>query len=122
MFDFDVSATPAPTEATSRPRMLILSDNTAAAAADLAQALGAPDAVATLSEAELAADWPAYVIARARTGGAFIAEEGVAQAPTGALRLTRGVIFGRPASALVVAGQLVFMLDRADAEDARRAA
>ncbi|MEL6979341.1 MAG: hypothetical protein AAGM38_11780 [Pseudomonadota bacterium] len=105
----------------SQPRRLVLSDNARAAAADLAAALGA-EAALVASEAELAADWPQYVVARARTGGAFIVERAAMAEPAGALRLARGRLFGRAAAALVVAGQLVFALESESALAAAQAA
>lgn len=93
------------------PRKLVLSENAESAAAELAAALGGSEATLVMSEAALAEGWPQYVVARARTGGAFVVERSAMSEPAGALRLARGALGGRPAAALVVAGQLIFALE-----------
>ena len=98
------------------PRKLVLSDDAAAAASDLSAALGGAEAALVMTEAVLAEDWPQYVVARARTGGAFVVERAVMEEPAGALKLARGALCGRPAAALVVAGQLIFALEEATAQ------
>lgn len=105
----------------TRPCRLVLSEDAAGAAADLAAALGG-EAAMVASEAALAQEWPQYVVARARTGGAFVAERAAMSEPAGALRLARGRLFGRPAAALVIAGQLVFALEAPEPAAALRAA
>lgn len=103
-------------------RRLVLSEETDAAAQALAEALGDDGAALVLSEAALAADWPQYVVARARTGGAFVVERDLSDLPRGALRLARGALLGQPAAALVVAGQLIFQLQTQNEALGRKAA
>lgn len=133
MFDaLDIASFPncAP-EATDRAapggaRRLILSgqgpEEASEAAAALAEALGDPDAALVVSEEALTADWPQYVVARLRTGGAFVVERESETLPQGALRLARGALFDRPAAAIVVAGQLIFQLGSQNRELGRQAA
>lgn len=92
------------------PRKMVLSDDQQAAV-ELAAALGGADAAMVISETELAENWPQYVVARARTGGAFVVERSAMEEPQSALRLARGALCGRSAAALVVAGQLIFALE-----------
>lgn len=95
------------------PRKLVLSENAGAAAQELSAALGESDCTVVMAEADLAEGWPQYVVARARTGGAFVVERASMKEPESALKLARGALGGRPAAALVVAGQLIFALEEA---------
>lgn len=94
---------------------LVVTDRDARVGDALSRVFGA-GAVVTVSAQELAVSWPEHVVARARTGGALIAEreeiaEGLMsdEAELGPA-LARGALFGRPAEAMSVAGQLVFVL------------
>lgn len=103
-------------ETSVAPRKMVLSENAEATATDLAAALGGAEAALVMTEAALAEDWPQYVVARARTGGAFVVERAAMTEPAGALRLARGALAGRSAAALVVAGQLIFVLESETAQ------
>ncbi|MEM9725811.1 MAG: hypothetical protein AAF909_10145 [Pseudomonadota bacterium] len=100
---------------------LIVSDQ-ADAAETLTTALGGDAAMLVVSETALAADWPQYVVARARTGGAFVVERDGLREPVGALRLAKGALSGRAATALVVSGQLILVLEDCEASGALQAA
>ena len=81
------------------PRKLVLSQDAGAAAQELAAALGESECTLVMAEAELADGWPQYVVARARTGGAFVVERSAMKEPASALNLARGALGGRPAAA-----------------------
>ena len=89
-------------------RTLIVAENAVSASSNLAQVLGAASSVLVLSSEAMAADWPDYVVARARTSGALVVEDGVEGAAF--MKLEEGMLDGRPATAGVVSGALVFLL------------
>lgn len=94
-------------------RPMILSSDVADAEAGLSETLGG-GAVMVASPEELAADWPDYVVARARTGGALVAE-GAREGAT-FMRLAEGFLKGRPAVAGLLSGALVFLVEEAVAQ------
>lgn len=93
-------------------RPMVLSDDADNAAAGLAGLLGQA-AVLVTSPDRLSTDWPDYVVARARTGGALVAEG--ARESGAFMRLAEGRLDGRPAVAGLIAGTLVFLLAEASA-------
>lgn len=94
-------------------RSLVVSENAEDAAAGFAAVMGPASPVLVLSRADMAANWPDYIVARARTSGALVVEDAQANGGESAafMRLEEGVLFGLRAVAGVVAGALVFLLD-----------
>lgn len=90
------------------------------ARASLGALCGSGSSVLVVHPDVLDADWPAYVSARARTGGALVAETTCGAEPEGFSELAEGSLFGRPARAGVVGGALVFLIE--DAAPMARAA
>ena len=86
---------------------MIVVENTDAASAGFAAVLGSNDAVIVATEDELRAQWPEYVVARARTSGAMVVDGG--QEGATFLRLAEGLLNNRPAVAGLVSGVLMFL-------------
>lgn len=98
-------------------RPVVLVEDPEAAAAGFASIADAQDGVIAVSEASLAADWPDYVVARARLGGAIAAVGDSASAAF--MRLAEGSFLGRSAVAGLAGGALVFLILDAGAEAAQ---
>lgn len=81
------------------------------ARASLDALCGGGSSVLVVHPDALAADWPDYVAARARTGGALVVEGEGGSEPEDFSQLAEGRLFGRGARAGVVGGALVFLLD-----------
>ncbi len=81
------------------------------ARASLGALCGAGSSVLVVHPDALAADWPDYIAARARTGGALVVEAADGDSPADFSALAEGRLFGRSARAGIVGGALVFLLD-----------
>lgn len=89
-------------------RSLVVVEDAAVAEKGFRALFGDDGSVALTTQEDLAADWPDYVVARARTSGALIA--GDAAGAEGFTELANGRLFGRSATAGLVSGALVFLL------------
>ncbi|MEO1120212.1 MAG: hypothetical protein AAFW88_03030 [Pseudomonadota bacterium] len=88
-------------------RSLVVVEDATVAEKGFRALFGDDGGVALTTQEDLSADWPDYVVARARTSGALIAE-----APSdaeGFTELAEGRLFGRLAVAGLVSGALVFL-------------
>lgn len=92
-----------------RVRALLVAE-TAYARTSLGALCGDGSSVLVVHPDALAADWPAYIAARAKTGGALVAEAGVSEPPADFAPLGEGRLFGRPARAGLVGGALIFWI------------
>ena len=104
--------TPCPTfnnrpKAQPQFRPMIVVENARDASAGFAAVLGSSDAVIVATAKDLQQYWPDYVVARARTSGAMVVDDGKESATF--LRLADGILDGRPATAGLVSGALVFL-------------